>query len=83
MWIEANKGIGLVKPYTDVKAAIEAVAQFCGPPEDFRLPISDEIQDPVGITMALITDVVVSKGWDLDGFEQHDGYRVYKYKSGD
>ncbi len=70
-----------MNPFTDIDAARQAVEQFSGRPEDFRLPISDEIQDPTGITMAIINDVVLSKGWDLDGFEQHDGYRIYKYKS--
>ncbi len=31
--------------------------------------------------MAIIGDTVLSRGWYPDGFEQHDGYRVYKYKS--
>jgi hypothetical protein len=34
----------------------------------------------MGIAMAIVTDAVLAKGWDLNGFDQRDGYRVYKYK---
>ena len=70
-----------MKPYTEIEAARRAIEQFDGLPEDFPLPISDEIQDPMGIAMAMVTDAALAKGWDLDGFDQRDGYRVYKYKS--
>lgn len=70
-----------MKPFADVDAARDAVEEHSGSPEDFQLPISDQIQDPMGITMAIITDAVLARGCDLDGFEQCDGYRVYRYKS--
>ena len=70
-----------MNPYTDIDAARQAIENFSGSPEDFLLPVSDDIQDGMGITMALITDAVLAKGWDLDGFDQRDGYRIYKYKS--
>ena len=69
-----------MKPFADIDSARLAVEKYSGAPEDFQLPISDELQDPMGITMAVITDTVLARGWDLDGFEQRDGYRVYKYK---
>ena len=72
-----------VKPFTDIDTARQSIEQYTGSPEDFLLPVSDEIQDPMGITMAIITDAILAKGWDLDGFEQYDTYRVYKYKSVD
>ena len=72
-----------MKPFTDIDAARQAIEQFAGAPEDFVLPISDEVQGPMGLTMAIITDAILAKGWDLDGFEQHQGYRLYKYKSVD
>jgi hypothetical protein len=72
-----------MNPYTEIEEARRAVEQFDGSPEDFLLPVSDEIQDPMGVAMVIITDTVLAKGWDLDGFDQRDGYRVYKYKSPD
>ena len=70
-----------MKPFKDIDAARREIEQYFGSPEDFSLPVSDEIQDPMGIAMAVITDAIIAKGWDLDGFEQNDGYRVYKYKT--
>jgi hypothetical protein len=70
-----------MKPYTEIATAQHAVEQFDGLPEDFHLPISDELQDPTGIAMAILTDAVLAKGWDVDGFDQRDGYRIYRYKS--
>jgi hypothetical protein len=72
-----------MNPYTEIEQARRAVEQFDGSPEDFLLPVSDKIQDPMGVAMAIITDTALAKGWDLDGFDQRDGYRVYKYKSPD
>ena len=46
-----------MNPYTDIDAAIRAIKAFDRSPEDFCLPISDEIQDPLGMSMAIITDV--------------------------
>jgi hypothetical protein len=69
-----------MNPYTEIEEARLAVEQFDGSPEDFLLPVSDEIQDPMGNAMAIVTDAVLARGWDLDGFDQRDGYRVYKYK---
>ena len=70
-----------MNPFTDIDAARQAIEQYSGSPEDFLLPVSDEIQDAMGIAMAVITDAVLAKGWDVDGFDQKDGYRIYKYKS--
>ena len=72
-----------MNPCKDIDAARREIEQYSGSPEDFSLSVSDEIQDSMGITMAVITDAIIAKGWDLDGFEQHDGYRVYKYKTVD
>ena len=69
--------------FKDIDAARREIEQYSGSPEDFSLPVSDEIHDSTVITMAVITEAILAKGWDLDGFEQHDGYRVYKYKTVD
>jgi hypothetical protein len=34
----------------------------------------------VGLNMALILDHVLARGWLPDGYEQRDGYRIYRYK---
>ncbi len=34
----------------------------------------------MGMNMAILTDLALSKGWEPDGFDQEQGYRVYKYK---
>ena len=70
-------------PFDDIDQARQAIEAFEGPPDTFSLPISDTLQDPMGLNMAIITDAILGKGWDLDGFEQRDGYRVYRYKSPD
>jgi len=68
-------------PFDDIDEARQAIEANRGPPEAFLLPISDVLQDPIGLSMAVITDAILAKGWDLDGFEQRNGYRVYRYKS--
>ncbi len=67
-------------PFTNIQEAIEHVANFRGQPEELGLPISDLLQDPIGMNMALITDKILGKGWEPDGYEQKDGYRIYRYK---
>ena len=44
------------------------------------LMISDELNDDVGMNMAIIVDGILKKGYMPNGFEQKDGYRVYKYQ---
>ena len=43
-------------PFNDVDEASKYVDEFKGRPEELELAISDELQDPIGINMALITD---------------------------
>ena len=69
-----------MNPFTEIEEARLAVERFDGSPEEFLLPVSDAIQDPMGIAMAIVTDAGLAKGWDLNEFDQRDGYRVYKYK---
>ncbi len=44
------------------------------------LLISDELNDGMGLNMTIIVDGILKRGYMPDGFEQKDGYRVYKYK---
>lgn len=65
--------------FTDLASALAAIDGFMGCPEEFALPISDQLYDPVGIAMSVITDRVLARGWLPAGFEQRDGYRLYLY----
>lgn len=67
-------------PFTNVDEATKYVDEFEGKPEELELAISDELQDPIGMNMALITDRILAKGWEPNGFKQEKGYRIYLYK---
>ena len=69
--------------FTDVESALAAIDSFASRPEEFELPLSDHLQDPVGINMAVITDRALARGWLPAGFEQRDGYRLYRYSGPD
>lgn len=70
-----------MRPIEKIEEAEQLIESFEGRPEDFELPISDQLQDPVGISMAIITDSILKRGWMPDGFEQKEGYRIYHYKN--
>ncbi|MDY6940401.1 MAG: hypothetical protein SWY16_22440 [Cyanobacteriota bacterium] len=70
-----------MEPIENIENAIERVERFQGQPEAFLLPIADSLIDPIGLNMAVITDRILARKWQPDGFEQRDGYRIYKYKS--
>jgi hypothetical protein len=42
--------------------------------------ISDELNDPMGMNMAIIVDGILKAGYMPDGFDKKNGYRIYKYK---
>lgn len=63
-----------------VQEAVRQVVTFEGDPEDFQLTISQQLLDPVGVNMAIITDYVLKRGWEPNGFSQGDGFRTYRYK---
>lgn len=69
-----------MKPFEDAKEAADYVECFEGKAADLRLPVSDDLHDPLGLSMALITDKIFSKGWEPNGYEEKEGYRVYRYK---
>ncbi len=70
-----------VKALVDLDAAKAAIDAFSGDATEFELPISDELNDPLGLNMAILTDAVLKKGWGPDGFGTNVGFRTYKYKS--
>lgn len=69
-----------MNPFRKLEDVQQCVEAFDGRPEDFELPISDELLDPVGMNMAIITDSILAKGWTPHGYEQKEGYRIYRYK---
>ncbi len=68
-------------PFVDLEAAKLAIDSFGGDAGEFQLDISDELNDPIGMNMAILTDAILKKGWEPDGFEAKPGYRVYRYKA--
>jgi len=69
-----------MKPVASVQEAMNLVDSFAGSPSEFQLLIPDELNDLVGWNMAFITDRILRRGWEPDGFAQESGYRIYKYK---
>ena len=69
-----------MKPFKDTNEAARYVESFEGKASDLKLAICDSLLDPVGINMAIITDKILDKGWEPNGYEEHEGYRVYMYK---
>ena len=68
-------------PITVIEDAIDRVSAFEGEAEEFVLPVADTLLDPLGINLAIVTDHILEKGWEPDGFEQRDGYRVFHYRT--
>jgi hypothetical protein len=70
-----------MRPVADIDDAIALIVAHEGSAEEFALPISDNLLDPAGVNMAVITDRILERGWEPDGFLQKDGYRLYRYKT--
>ena len=69
-----------VEPIRSLDEALRAIKSYQGDPEDFQLLIADELLDPAGFHAAVILDAIWARGWNLEGFEQHAGFRTYKVK---
>ena len=66
----------------EVLAFLEATS-IVGP--SFELAIADGFTfgghpDVVGAGMAVVLDEVLASGYEPDGFDQYDSYRLYRYK---
>lgn len=70
-----------MRPVADIDDVITLISAYEGSAEDFALPVSEVLLDPAGIIMAVITDRILERGWEPDGFLQEDGYRIYRYKT--
>jgi hypothetical protein len=81
-WFRSKPHAESVKtvPIAALAEALHAVDTFEGAPTDFSLLIDDSLNDSIGVNMALITDKILARGWEPNGFTQEQGYRVYRYK---
>lgn len=66
-------------PITTIKDAREYVSENFKSNEEMLL-ISDELNDGIGLNMAIIGKEILKLGYTVNGFEQKEGYRIYKYK---
>ena len=69
-----------MKPFKDVQEAAQYIENYEGKASELKLGICESLLDPVGINMSIITDKVLEKGWEPNGFEEKENYRVYLYK---
>ena len=69
------------EPFHNVEAVIEYIRSFTGKPEDLNLKISDKMNDSIGVNMAIITDAILAKGFEPNGFIQKKGYKIYLYRT--
>lgn len=67
------------KPITTIESAKKYISENFKDNEETLL-ISNELNDPIGMNMAIIVDDILGLGYDVNGFEQKEGYRIYKYK---
>ena len=74
-------GGDVMKPIASVEEGVRLIESFKGLPQEFQLAVPDTMLDDVGINMAVITDHVLKRGREPDGFTQASGYRVYRYKA--
>lgn len=70
-----------LSPLTQLEAPLAYVEAYRGDIVDLAVPISDELNDNMGMNMAIIADRILGSGWMPDGFEQCEGYRIYRYKA--
>ncbi len=71
--------------FTSAEATREYVKATTFAQPTFTLEISDGFTfagrtDTMGAGMAIVVDAILAKGFWPDGFEQKEGYRVYRYK---
>lgn len=67
-------------PFENLDSALDYVKSYEGDAAGLALAVSDEMNDPVGMNMAIICDCLLGKDIEPNGFEQKVGYRIYRYK---
>jgi hypothetical protein len=71
--------------FSTAESAVQYVKAATFSQPTFTLQIADNVTfagqpDRMGAGMAIVGDAVLAKGFEPDGFEQKDGYRIYRYK---
>jgi hypothetical protein len=72
-----------MNPISSVQEGTQRIDSFIGKAEEFELCVPSELLDPIGINMAIITDRILAKGWQPNGFEPCKEGRIYHFKSMD
>jgi len=72
-----------ITPVRSLQEALRQVEEFQGEPSQFVLAFPDDLDDPIGINMAVLTDKILDRGWMPNGFIQKSGFKLYKYKPAD
>lgn len=67
-----------MEAFTKLEEARNYVTESFDEKEEI-LMISDELNDAIGMNMAIIGDEILKKGYMPKGFDQKNGYRIYKY----
>jgi hypothetical protein len=72
----------IFKSAEEVLAYLETIQPTGG---QFQLAISDSFTfagqpDTIGAGMAVMLDKILGLGYEPEGFDQKDGYKLYKYK---
>ena len=71
----------MILAFEDTQTTLLRIQAFSGRPEEFRLLIPDVMNDVEGVTMSIVTDAILAKGWLLNGFQRGAGYRIYEFRS--
>ncbi|HKA01085.1 MAG TPA: hypothetical protein VKE70_31450 [Candidatus Solibacter sp.] len=61
--LECSYNRSRMTPVTDVSEGVRRIEAHTGQPEEFLLPISDALLDPVGVNMAIVADAVLQRDW--------------------
>lgn len=80
-----ERGSPEIMTFESAEAAARYVKETTFSQPTFTLQIADRFTlggepDVMGAGMAIVLDAVLDKGFFPDGFEQKNGYRIYRYK---
>lgn len=67
------------QPLKTIEEAITYIEKHFNNPEE-SLWIDNSLNDEAGMNMAIIMDKLLNKKYFPNGFDQKNGYRIYKYK---
>jgi hypothetical protein len=73
-----------MKPFSSVEEIL-VFLQTAEINRSFKVAIADGLRfagqtDISGARMAVVLDAVLARGYEPDGFDQYDVYRMYRYK---